>query len=97
MVSRTTKAQLLPAHANQCSSVPSHANSSMTTVADTPPPRLFEKSLTVDELLNAMHGTVSKWTVYRWVKSGLPVVKLGGQLHFEPSKAFPWIERKVRR
>jgi hypothetical protein len=57
---------------------------------------VFEKLLSIDQLLAAVHGCVTRYTVYRWVRSGLPAVKLGGQLYFEPSKAFPWIERKAR-
>ena len=55
---------------------------------------VFEKLITMDELLTMLRHQYSRYTVYRWVqRDGMPHKRIRGKLWFPKAEVIQWLER----
>lgn len=50
--------------------------------------------LTVEEMMKKFK--VSKVTIYNWIKTGLPSIKMGRTLRFDSKEVMEWVDRNRR-
>jgi excisionase family DNA binding protein len=52
--------------------------------------------LTLEEL--AIKLSVSKWTIINWAKTkGLPKIKIGGSVRYDPADVEKWIKKQNKK
>ena len=51
--------------------------------------------ITVKELMGKYK--ISRKTVYNWIRKGLPVIKIGAVIRFDPEKVQAWIDKNNQK